>query len=89
MKSQLARGAELPVDYVIAHHSLVNEKLVHDVQWARRKFVWTVNDRNRCCVSRVGSGRNHIRRDRIAGESLTCDLEKAVAVLKKTAARIR
>jgi glycerophosphoryl diester phosphodiesterase len=45
-ESQLAPWPELPVDYVIAHHSLVNEKLVHEVQWARRKIlVWTVNDR--------------------------------------------
>ena len=36
-QAQLARWPELPVDYVIAHHSLVNEKLVQQVQWARRQ----------------------------------------------------
>jgi glycerophosphoryl diester phosphodiesterase len=42
--SQLARWPELPVDYVIAHHSLVDEKLVQDVQRAGLKIlVWTVN----------------------------------------------
>jgi glycerophosphoryl diester phosphodiesterase len=43
--SQLARWPELPADYVIAHHSLVDERLVQKVQWAGLKiFVWTVND---------------------------------------------
>jgi glycerophosphoryl diester phosphodiesterase len=43
--SQLARWPELPVDYVIAHHSLVDEGLVQKVHWAGLKiFVWTVND---------------------------------------------
>ncbi len=43
--AQLARWPELPVDYVIAHHSLVDERLVKKVQWASLKiFVWTVND---------------------------------------------
>jgi glycerophosphoryl diester phosphodiesterase len=43
--SQLARWPELPADYVIAHHSLVDEMLVQDVQRAGLKIlVWTVND---------------------------------------------
>jgi glycerophosphoryl diester phosphodiesterase len=43
--AQLARWPELPVDYVIAHHSLVDERLVKKLQWAGLKiFVWTVND---------------------------------------------
>jgi glycerophosphoryl diester phosphodiesterase len=44
--AQLARWRELPVDYVIPHHSLVNWLLVQDIQHAGRKiFAWTVNDR--------------------------------------------
>ena len=44
--AQLARWPKLPVDYVIAHQSLVDGKLVQDVQNAGPKiFVWTVNDR--------------------------------------------
>jgi len=43
--AQLARWPELPVDYVIAHHSLVSEEAVQRVQGASLKiFVWTVND---------------------------------------------
>jgi len=43
--SQLARWPELPADYVIAHHPLVDEKLVQEVRWAGLKIiVWTVND---------------------------------------------
>jgi glycerophosphoryl diester phosphodiesterase len=43
---QLARWPELPVDYVIAQYSLVDWKLVKEVQGAGLKiFVWTVNDR--------------------------------------------
>jgi glycerophosphoryl diester phosphodiesterase len=43
--SQLRLWRELPVDYVIAHQSLVDQKLVDDVHAAGRKiFVWTVND---------------------------------------------
>ncbi len=43
--SQLARWPELPADYVIAHHSLVDERLVQKVQRAGLKIlVWTVND---------------------------------------------
>ncbi len=34
-EAQLARWPELPVDYVIAHHSLVDEKLVQRVHQAR------------------------------------------------------
>ena len=43
--AQLSRWPELPVDFVIAHHSLVDEKLVQKVHQARLKiFTWTVND---------------------------------------------
>ena len=44
--TQLARWAKLPVDYVIAQESLVDERLVDKVHKAgRRLFTWTVNDR--------------------------------------------
>jgi glycerophosphoryl diester phosphodiesterase len=44
-RAQLARWPKLPVDYVIAHHSLVDGRLVSDVQAAGLKiFVWTVNN---------------------------------------------
>jgi glycerophosphoryl diester phosphodiesterase len=44
--AQLACWPRLPVDYVIAHQSLVDWMLVQDVQSAGLKiFVWTVNDR--------------------------------------------
>ena len=43
--AQLARWRELPVDCVIAHQSLVNRLLVHNIQAAGcRVFVWTVNE---------------------------------------------
>ncbi len=43
--SQLASWPDLPADYVIAHHSLVDEKLVRTVhQSGRNIFVWTVNN---------------------------------------------
>jgi glycerophosphoryl diester phosphodiesterase len=43
--NQLAHWPALPVDYVIAHHSLLDRKLVEEVHDAQRKiFVWTVND---------------------------------------------
>jgi len=43
--SQLARWSKLPVEYVIAHHSLVKPKLVEEIHQAGRKIiVWTVND---------------------------------------------
>jgi glycerophosphoryl diester phosphodiesterase len=43
--SQLSRWPDLPVDFVIAHHSLVDEQLVNQVHQARvRIFTWTVND---------------------------------------------
>jgi glycerophosphoryl diester phosphodiesterase len=43
--NQLARWPSLPLEYVIAHQSLVDRKLVEEVHGARRKiFVWTVND---------------------------------------------
>jgi glycerophosphoryl diester phosphodiesterase len=44
-KSQLRKWRELPIDYVIAHTSLVDQTLVEEVHAAARKiFVWTVND---------------------------------------------
>jgi glycerophosphoryl diester phosphodiesterase len=43
--SQLARWPDLPVDYVIVHHSLVDERLVQNIRRAGlRILVWTVND---------------------------------------------
>lgn len=44
--SQLARWRKLPIDYVIAHHALVDQKLVREVRGAGKKlFVWTVNNK--------------------------------------------
>ena len=41
--AQLARWPTLPVDYVIAHHSLVDRMLVQDVQNAGLKiFAWNI-----------------------------------------------
>jgi glycerophosphoryl diester phosphodiesterase len=43
--NQLARWPTLAVDYVIAHQSLLDRKLVEEVHQAKKKiFVWTVND---------------------------------------------
>jgi len=45
-RAQLARWEKLPVDYVIAHKSLVERRLVERVHDAGKKFlVWTVNDK--------------------------------------------
>jgi glycerophosphoryl diester phosphodiesterase len=45
-QAQLSRWPTLPVDYVIPHQSLVDDKLVQDVHGAGLKIlVWTVNDR--------------------------------------------
>lgn len=45
--AQLSRWPNLPVDYVIAHQSLVDKELVQRVQGASLKImVWTVNDRD-------------------------------------------
>lgn len=45
-RTQLKRWRKLPVDYVIAHKSLVSWKLVREVQDAGKKLlVWTVNDK--------------------------------------------
>jgi glycerophosphoryl diester phosphodiesterase len=42
---QLESWRALPVEYVIAHHSLVDRKLVQEVQDAKRRiFIWTVNE---------------------------------------------
>jgi glycerophosphoryl diester phosphodiesterase len=44
--TQLARWRKLPVDYVIAHRSLVDQKLVREVHGAGTKIlVWTVNNK--------------------------------------------
>jgi glycerophosphoryl diester phosphodiesterase len=44
-QAQLQRWHRLPVEFVIAHHRLVSEQLMHDVHAAGRKlFAWTVND---------------------------------------------
>lgn len=44
--SQLARWRKLPIDYVIAHQALVEQKLVREVRGAgKRLFVWTVNNK--------------------------------------------
>lgn len=41
---QLAQGRKLPVEWVIAHQSLVDEKLVSEIQAAGKQLlVWTVN----------------------------------------------
>jgi glycerophosphoryl diester phosphodiesterase len=42
--AQLARGRKLPVEWVIAHQSLVDQKLVSEIQAAGKQLlVWTVN----------------------------------------------
>jgi glycerophosphoryl diester phosphodiesterase len=44
-KNQLRLWNELPIEYVIPHHSLVNAELVRKVKGAGKKIiVWTVND---------------------------------------------
>jgi glycerophosphoryl diester phosphodiesterase len=44
--AQLARWRKLPVDYLIAHRSLVSQKLVETIHQAgKRIFAWTVNKR--------------------------------------------
>jgi glycerophosphoryl diester phosphodiesterase len=44
--AQLESWLGLPVEYVIAHESLVDEQLIAEVRKAgRRLLVWTVNDR--------------------------------------------
>lgn len=44
--TQLARGRKLPVEYVIAHESLIDRKLVQEIQGMGRKlFAWTINDK--------------------------------------------
>jgi glycerophosphoryl diester phosphodiesterase len=46
-KSQLALWQDLPVQYVILHHSLVSRELVRKMSDAGKiLFVWTVNDRD-------------------------------------------
>jgi glycerophosphoryl diester phosphodiesterase len=46
-KSQLTQWNRLPVEYVIAHESLIGYKLVREVQASRKRiFAWTVNDKN-------------------------------------------
>jgi glycerophosphoryl diester phosphodiesterase len=44
-KTQLRSWSELPVNYVIPHHELVDAELVRKVKGAGKKIiVWTVND---------------------------------------------
>lgn len=44
-EQQLSRWPELPIQYVIPHHSLVSKKLIAQLHAADRKlFAWTVND---------------------------------------------
>jgi glycerophosphoryl diester phosphodiesterase len=46
-KSQLVQWSKLPVEYVMAHESLIDEKLVQEIRAAgRRIFAWTVNDKS-------------------------------------------
>ena len=45
-QAQLGRWRKLPVDYLIAHESLVKRSLVEEVHAAHRRiFVWTVNNK--------------------------------------------
>ncbi len=45
-QEQLKRWRELPVEYVIPHHTLISEELVREVRKAGKKlFTWTVNDK--------------------------------------------
>lgn len=44
--TQLTRGRKLPVEYVIAHQSVIDRKLVQEIQGSgQRVIVWTVNDK--------------------------------------------
>ena len=44
--TQLTRGRKLPVEYVIAHHSVIDRKLLQEIQGSGRKvIVWTVNNK--------------------------------------------
>jgi glycerophosphoryl diester phosphodiesterase len=46
-KSQLTQWSKLPVEYVIAHESLIGHKLIKEIQAARKRiFAWTVNDKD-------------------------------------------
>ena len=46
-QSQLAQWNKLPVEYVIAHESLVDEDLVRAIHGERRRILtWTVNDKS-------------------------------------------
>jgi glycerophosphoryl diester phosphodiesterase len=55
-RSQLAHWNKLPVEYVIAHETLIDEELIQAVQEAgRRIFAWTVNDK-RSMVRLAGWG---------------------------------
>ncbi|OLB88248.1 MAG: hypothetical protein AUI17_01335 [Acidobacteriales bacterium 13_2_20CM_2_55_5] len=55
-RSQLAQWNKLPVEYVVAHESLIDEDLVQEIQAAgRRILAWTVNDK-RSMVRLAGWG---------------------------------
>jgi glycerophosphoryl diester phosphodiesterase len=44
-QQQLARWADLPVDYVIPHHPMISKRLVEKLRSADKTiFAWTVND---------------------------------------------
>ena len=44
---ELKNCLDLPVDYVVPHHSLVTQELVHEVRNANKRILtWTVNDRD-------------------------------------------
>lgn len=43
-KAQLAECQELPIEYVIVHHTLATQNLIREIRASPRKvFVWTVN----------------------------------------------
>ena len=46
--AQLESGRQLPVDYVIAHQSLVDQRLVSEIhQTGKKLLVWTVNQKSK------------------------------------------
>jgi len=54
--SQLMRWRELPVEYVIVHHSLLTRRLIRLIHTAGRKvFAWTVNhQKTMVCLANWG-----------------------------------
>jgi glycerophosphoryl diester phosphodiesterase len=46
-KTQLSQWRELPLEYVILRHNLLDKTLIHEIQTAGKKvLVWTVNKRS-------------------------------------------